>query len=479
MPCPRRLRPTTKQTIDQTGVSSTGASTLEKASRSKSSRGPRLTQPTSSLAVVGDEPGRRVVVGGESFELAPIRRGRRVGPVPSPEPEVGAPAPLRVAARLEQGREVGDPTLGERQDPQCLERWVCHRPSVAAVVVESRQDHASFRGSGDPFDALRTSPYAGHRAGNPHPTFGVSRGRHLAAAGPVGLPPGPPEPRSIVELVRLGTLDAELAATLWLLIEARVPLVVAAAATGTGKSTLLDALLDFLPPGTHAVELAGAAETFDWLPQAPELGWRRPPPSPGGHRVRPPVRPDTTVLLIPELSDHLPAYTWGAEARIAIRAASIGYGLAATIHADSLDEVFEALRRPPVQLADDELSRLGVVLVLRAVAGGRRRVVAAHYIRPVVRDVHGHVQRLGPAVLATWDPGRDGFEHFAWGIVPELAARIDRRAGDFEIEIDRRRDYLAGLVTAGVIGVEDVRHAIDGYRLAAASGTSAAAVAPN
>ena len=290
--------------------------------------------------------------------------------------------------------------------------------------------------------------------------------------------PVPPEPRSVVELVRSGTLDAELAATLWLLVEARVPLVVAAETSGTGKSTLLDALLDFLPAGTRAVELAGATETFDWLPQAPELGWRRVRAS-GGRRVQPPVRPDTTVLLIPELSDHLPTYTWGAEARIAVRAASIGYGLAATIHADSLDEVFDALRRPPVQLGDDELSRLGVVLVLRSVAGGRRRVVAAHYIRPVVRDVHGHVQRLGPAVLATWDPGHDRFEHFAWGIIPELAQRVERRPGDFELELDRRRDYLTDLTAAGVIGVEEVRHAIDGYRLAATTGTSAVTAGPN
>ena len=309
--------------------------------------------------------------------------------------------------------------------------------------------------------------------------------------------PVPPAPRSIVELVRAGTLDAELAATVWLLVEARVPLVVAAEAQGTGKTTLLNALLDFLAPGVHAVELAGAAETFDWLPQAPELGWRRvrPPAAgvveapnlgpltaatePGGHPVGPPIRPDTTVLLVPELSDHLPAYTWGAEARIAIRAASIGYGLAATIHADSLDEVFEALRQPPVQLADDELSRLGVVLVLRAVTGGRRRVVAAHYVRPVVRDVHGHVQHLGPAVLATWDPGHDRFEHFAWGIIPELAGRIGKRAGDFELEVERRRDYLGGLAAAGLTGVEDVRRAIDGYGQAAATGTSTVATAPN
>ena len=167
--------------------------------------------------------------------------------------------------------------------------------------------------------------------------------------------PLPPEPRSVVELIRAGTLDAQLAATLWVLIEGRVPIVVAAEGHGAGKSTLLDALLVFLAPGVRAIELAGAAETFDWLPQAAgarlaRRGRRRPPAPTGAGRRRvgrPPVRPDDTVLLIPELSDHLPSYTWGAEARLAVRAASIGYGLAATIHADALDEVFDALRRPP------------------------------------------------------------------------------------------------------------------------------------
>jgi Flp pilus assembly CpaF family ATPase len=42
----------------------------------------------------------------------------------------------------------------------------------------------------------------------------------------------PPTPRSIVELLRAGTLDAELAATLWVLIEGRVPIIVAADGRG-------------------------------------------------------------------------------------------------------------------------------------------------------------------------------------------------------------------------------------------------------
>lgn len=272
--------------------------------------------------------------------------------------------------------------------------------------------------------------------------------------------PVPPEPRSIVELIRAGTLDAELAATIWLLVEARVPLVVAAEGHGAGKTTLLRALLDFVPPEMRVVELAGASETFEWLPQASELGWpgvvRRP-------REVTLIRPDTTLLLVPEFSDHLPAYTWGEAARLAVRAASIGYGLAGTIQADSLDEVFEELRRRPVDLTEDELSHLGVVLVLRRVAGGHRRVVAAHYVRPVSRDMHGHVQRLGPAVLATWDPATDAFEHFGWGVVPELAMRVGRRAGDFELEADSRRAFLDELAAAGVTDLDRVQAALTRY----------------
>ncbi len=290
-----------------------------------------------------------------------------------------------------------------------------------------------------------------------------------------GFKPVPPQPRSIVELIRAGMLDADLAALLWLLVEARQPVVVAAERGRTGKTTLLSALLDFLPPGTRRVELAGIAETFDWLPHARELGWRGPMTgeAPAAERTD----PSTTWLVAAELSDHLPAYTWGDAARVAVRAISVGYGLGATIHADSLEEVFDMLHRPPVALTDDELSRLGVVIVLRAMSpppgdahpGPLRRVVAAHWVRPVVRDQHGHVQRLGPAVLATWDPDDDAFEHFAWGVIPELAERIDRRPGDFEIEHDRRRDYLAGLAASGVTGVDEVRTAIDGYRSAAAA----------
>lgn len=89
------------------------------------------------------------------------------------------------------------------------------------------------------------------------------------------------------------------------------------------------------------------------------------------------------------------------------------------------------------QVIDDwkeEAARLGIVLV---VADGR--VTAAHWVRPPIRDGAGHVRAQGPAVLAVWDERAGRFEHFAWGVIPELAAAIGRKAGDLEADVESRR----------------------------------------
>ncbi|HEX5824781.1 MAG TPA: hypothetical protein VFY18_10025, partial [Candidatus Limnocylindrales bacterium] len=57
------------------------------------------------------------------------------------------------------------------------------------------------------------------------------------------VPSAPTAPRrSIVAMIDDGVLDAELAALAWILIEARLPVVVGAQARGVGKTTLLEAL---------------------------------------------------------------------------------------------------------------------------------------------------------------------------------------------------------------------------------------------
>src|SRR6186997_1713107 len=127
-----------------------------------------------------------------------------------------------------------------------------------------------------------------------------------------------PPRRSIVELIDGGVLDAELAGLAWLLLEARLPLIVAGLAQGAGKTTLFEALLDFLPSTIRRIDLAGVDEDFAWLPEAGALGWRSTGPPADPPAI--PASPASSFLVAAELSAHLPLYTWGPAARTLVRA---------------------------------------------------------------------------------------------------------------------------------------------------------------
>jgi hypothetical protein len=220
---------------------------------------------------------------------------------------------------------------------------------------------------------------------------------------------------SLVELVAKGVLDAELAALVWLLVEGRVPLVVAA------------------PEGRMA---AGAELLVGVLAS---------------------VHPDTDPAVL-----RAPLTAAGASSLVRGRR---GGGV---IEAGSLGEVRERFGSGALPLTPDQLTFLGCVLVLGESEGARRgrlRVTAAHYVRPLARDAHGHSQRLDPAVLATWDERLGKYEHFAWGVMPEIAARLRRRAGDLDADLHHRRDDLAGLAKAGVTKLDEVQRLVAGYKV--------------
>jgi hypothetical protein len=226
-------------------------------------------------------------------------------------------------------------------------------------------------------------------------------------------------PRSIVDLLTTRTLDPDLVAHLWLLLDGHVPLVVAGPDPAV-RSGVLGCLLD--------------------------LDASRQPP-------------------LADLAGTVPD---GAGVRGALQDAGRGVGFTATAQAGSLEELFGLLRRRPFRLSEDELTGLGAVIVLDE----RGRVAAAHYVRPVARDQHGHVQRLAPAVLTTYDAQTSTFEHFGWGIVPELAFRVGRRPGDYDAEHERRAGFLSGLAEAGISGTDAVRRAIAGFSVTPASVTT-------
>ena len=152
----------------------------------------------------------------------------------------------------------------------------------------------------------------------------------------------PPEPLSILELVNTDTLNLRLASLLWLIMEQRSSVVVAAGPNFAGKTTTLNALLDLLPENVRQVYLRGNYENFSFTDGA---------------------TPADIYMVAEEFNTYL-NYVWGDVAITAFNLLSQGYGLGGTIHARTPQEVvyiFHHYLGLPLQL----ISHIDAVVTLR------------------------------------------------------------------------------------------------------------------
>jgi hypothetical protein len=266
---------------------------------------------------------------------------------------------------------------------------------------------------------------------------------------------------SAVELIATPAFDTRLMATLWAVVSRRRSVMLSSEAPQAGKTTALSALVDFLPDDTTGIFVRGWWEEYDWLDE---------------------IEPGTGYLLINEMSDHLPIYVWGRAARGALVLAGKGWGLGATMHADSLPEALESLRGS-LGATDADLAGLTIYLQFSSYltpAGMYRRVEEAWHLRldadgalaPVrLAAIEGErspaltgAQRLPDPPMLPDDGGRAArpLVHNA-DAYAVLAASLGMEADAFQAELTRRSAFLESLADRGICDPAAVARAVRDY----------------
>jgi hypothetical protein len=270
-----------------------------------------------------------------------------------------------------------------------------------------------------------------------------------------------PRPMSVVEIVESGSLDERLMATLWAVVSRRRGVMLSSEAPMAGKTTTLSALVDLLPDRTVGIFLRGWRRDVAWTDE---------------------IGPDRGYMLVNEMSDHLPIYVWGPNARGALQLAGNGYGIGATMHADSLDEALGTLR-DELGAGDADLAGLTVYLqfsAYRTPSGMYRRCEEAWHLRT---DGDG---ALVPIRLAAIDgersPSLTGAQRYpmpptlpddggraARQLVHDpaayavLAASLGLSAVALEEELTARGGFLASLSERGICDPPSVASALADY----------------
>ncbi len=153
---------------------------------------------------------------------------------------------------------------------------------------------------------------------------------------------------SVVDLYEDGTLDRKLIEFFLRAIWSGDSLLAAAGPSGTGKTTLMGALLNLIPPDIRI--------------QTAEKGRKV-------HNGESP-----SIFMAHELNDApYYGYIWGGDARQFLEAARENQILA-TLHAESLEGVRNKLTRQPVGLSREDLAEIELVVTMKKSRRGRETV---------------------------------------------------------------------------------------------------------
>jgi hypothetical protein len=255
-------------------------------------------------------------------------------------------------------------------------------------------------------------------------------------------------PLSTAQIIALGSVDAKTAALVWLLLEHGASLTVAGPTDpqpGIGKTTTLNALLQFVPEGTALAYMSGMYEDFSFT-QLPDID------------------PARTYALCNEVSDHLPIYMWGRVARRYLTLPAQGYHIATSVHADTIDDVIEMYQHD-LRVSVEDVRRLGLVVnigLIGRVYPLRRRWLTTHFLQPQADPKRPDT--VIPLPLSLWNEFDDTFEHADQSILDELANWAGITTAEFAMSLQRRSDCLENLSQEQGTDMQRMYRAIEAVR---------------
>jgi flagellar protein FlaI len=270
------------------------------------------------------------------------------------------------------------------------------------------------------------------------------------------------DPFTIVDLIENETIDENIAAYLWLLVENKMSLMIIGA-TGAGKTTALNAITCLTRPSYKIISVEEVAEINlpheNWTSSIARSGF-------GVENegeitlydlIKSAVRHRPDLIVVGEVR--------GEEAYVLFQALATGHGGLCTIHAEDVDTAVKRLTQPPMNIPSSIVPLMNCVINVKHVRTpvfleSGRRLSSRKFINiSEIKDANSFQQ------VFNWNPTADRFtEKVADSyLLRKLASALDVPLEKLLEELDYRKRVLVHMVEHGVRDYKSVNKVLSKY----------------
>jgi len=269
------------------------------------------------------------------------------------------------------------------------------------------------------------------------------------------------DPLTIIDLIKYGTMNTEIAAFLWILVDGlgvKPANVLVSGGTGSGKTTTLNSLSLFIPPSERVITIEDTAEL-----QLSVEHWirleTRPPNIEGKGEVTMDDLVKNTLRMRPDRI--IVGEVRGPEARTMFTAMNTGHdGCMGTIHANSSRETITRLESPPMSVPRIMIPALDIILMQVRFHSRKKGTIRRITEIAEVAGIEGDNVQLNK--LYKYDPAKD--ELIPTGVPSRVLNTLAHHTGlsirELELEREKRRIILEWMVEKGIRSIQEVGYYI-------------------